>query len=333
MKGVLLCGDIISDSRLKPIIYSVSRSMIPIANVPFIEYLIKQMVECGIDNIAIVVGEGKQDFELYFKNGKDFGCRIRYYRQHKNTGLAGQLLCIKHFVDDDNFFVAQGNVFIDFKMDQYLKQFKKEKCDGLLLTKQLEKPWKHDIAIFEKGKLIEIIKKPKITNSKTALTGIYIFTPAILRAASKIRPSKRGEYEITDAIQYLIDREYKISTMDMDDGTWIDASRDSDLLECNKYVLSKIDGKSKIDEDSKIENSIIGDYTSVGKRCSIKNAVISNCIIMNDCIIDGVEMKDCIIGEYSTIIGNGCISGIMGPKTKIYLTPSLTDEKEKDEYI
>lgn len=330
MKGVILCGEGLSDGRLKPITYSISRSMIPIANIPFIEYLLIKMVESGINNIAIVAGEGKNEYENYFKDGRDFNCRIKYYRQHKNSGTANQLMCAKHFVDDDNFVLALGNCFIDFSLEKYLKQFRGEKIDTLILTKEIEHPWKYDIAIFEKGKLLEIIRKPKITNSKTAVTGIFFFTPAILRAITRIKPNKRGEYELIDAIQYLIEKGYRVTTAEAD-GTWIEAARDLDLLECNKYILSRREDKKVIGKDTKLEDSTIGEFVSIAGSCHIKNSRVSNCIIMNECILNGVDLKDSIICEYSTIIGKGNLSGIMGPKTKLYLLENSEEPLEEEE--
>jgi glucose-1-phosphate thymidylyltransferase len=316
MKGVLIC--IGNDARLAPLSLTMPRHMIPVAGIPIAEYAVSGLVQSGIKTIGMVVGENRNIFINHFKDGRDYNCRIKYIHQSKPLGLAHALLCARDFIDDDDFVLVLGDNYFDFPLGEYISTFKAKKLDALLMTRTVENPWDYCVAELEENKIIKVVEKPQITSSDKAVAGVYLFSSSITKAASRIKPSVMGEYEIADAIQYMIDRGYRTSFEEIK-GNWVSVGRIKEVLECNRYALSKMAGRHQIDSDAKLIDTVVGDNVSIGKRCIIKDCSIYNSIVMDDCILNGVEIYDSIIASYSVLAGSGCINGVFGEGTKLFL--------------
>jgi glucose-1-phosphate thymidylyltransferase len=267
-------------------------------------------------------------FESYFQNGRNYNCKIKYYSQPRHLGSAYGLLCARDFIDDD-FILIYGNNYFDFELKSYIENFKMHKYDAMLLLKNIENPWEFETATIENGKITGLYEKHRTVNSGSAITGVYFFTPAVLMAASKIKPTNKGEYTLLNTLQYLKSNGNNAGCMEVK-SFWISIDKSKDILECNKYLLSKTADKIVIGSESKIINSKIDTYASIGRGCIIKDAQISNSVIMDDCIINGVEIYDSILCEYSIIAGKGSLNGVFAERSKVYLNCSVSDENADD---
>jgi glucose-1-phosphate thymidylyltransferase len=218
-----------------------------------------------------------------------------------------------------------GNTYFDFNLKEFIANYKASKYDSMLMLKQVENPWEHEGAIIKDGKLAGLMEKHKSPGCNKAVSGIYIFSPLIFKAVSRIRPSSKGEYNLINAVQYLIEKEYNVGYMEITDYC-INIKGQKDILDFNRYILSEKDKKNVTGFESRIISSKISDYTSIGKRCIIKDSYIYNSIIMDDCIISGVEIYDSIVCNYSIIAGKGSLNGIFAEKTKLYLNSSVIEQ-------
>lgn len=297
MKGVILCSDV--GNMLNPITYTVPKQLIPVANIPVAEYIIKRLVEASITDIGVIIGDNGRVFKGYFNNGKDLNYRLKYINQPKLLGYANAVLCAKDFIDNKDFLFISGDNYFDFPLEEHIINFQKNKHDALILSNESN---------MDNSDTLAVSYTPQIC----------FFNSSIFKAASRIKPSENGMYEIKDAIQYLMSKKHNIG-IDVVKGELIKVDRIKDILKCNSHLLVKEKTPYIIGRDSKIENSTIGENTSIGGRCTIKNSFIYNSIIMDDCILNGVEIYDSIIGDNSTIMGKGSITGVFSSRTVLYI--------------
>jgi len=332
MKGVILHGG--AGTRLRPITHNGPKQLIPIANKPMSQYALEYLVDSGVKDVVIILGDiYPQKVKDYYGDGSKFGCRIEYIEQGKPLGIAHAISLTKDFVDGDRFIVVLGDNLVSDSIERFAKDFDGSDFDAFLLLSHTPHPQDFGIArISEEGKIVELIEKPKDPPSDLAVTGIYFFSPVIYDHINRLKPSKRGEYEITEAIQSLISEGgnvgYEIIT-----GWWKDTGTVDDILAANRLVLERIghdfDGRNiqgkvslgkdtKISDDSLIrgpavigdnvlieENAYIGPFTSVGDNCVIRKASIENSIIMKNSVVDTDSMiVDSIIGENTRVMNS-----------------------------
>ncbi len=335
MKGVILHGG--AGTRLRPLTFSGPKQLIPVANKPVSQYALEDLVNCGINEIAIILGETFPELvEKYYGDGSRFGAKITYIHQGKPLGIAHAVGLCRDFIKDDNFVVYLGDNLLQFGIKKYLEEFLRKDADSMVLLKEVEDPTKFGVAEFdEKGKLSRVIEKPKKPPSKYALVGVYFFKSIIFKMIDNLKPSWRGEYEITDAIQMMIDENYKVE-YSIVEGWWLDTGKKDDILYANALILderikkeikgeiedSKINGRVVVEERTKIiksevrgpsiigknciiENSFIGPYTSIGDNTKIVNSSIEHSIILENSIIENIERLDSsLVGKNSKIIKN-----------------------------
>jgi len=317
MKGIVLHGG--AGTRLRPLTFTGPKQLIPIANKPVSQYVIEDLISAGIKDIAIVLGEIYPELvKEYYKDGSSFGAKITYIYQGKPLGIAHAVKLCRDFVNNDKFIVYLGDQILQKGIRKYVEKFIKEDYDAFILLKEVEDPTRFGVAEFDdKGRIIRLIEKPKIPPSKYALVGVYFFKPVAFDIIEKLKPSWRGELEITDAIQLMLEYNYKIG-YEILDGWWFDVGKSNDILLVNAKVLderakeriegeinnSRIEGRVEIDKDTKIINSIIRGPSVIGKNCIIENSFIgpytsigSNSRIINSCI------EYCVILENTSIIG------------------------------
>jgi glucose-1-phosphate thymidylyltransferase len=317
MKGLLLCGE--NDSKLLPITSSIPKQMLPVANIPVCEYIVRSMVQAGIRSVGIVVGDNRSIFTSHFKDGRAYNCRIRYIEQPKPLGTANALMCARDFLDDDDFLLVLGDIYFEEDFSEYMQLFKREKLDALVLSKRVDNPWQYGVISIQEKRITKIVEKPAVTISDLAAIGVYIFRHPILKACTRIKPSHEdGCYNIGDAIQYLIDREYRLSYSEIT-GSWYHVDTSRKLIECNKIVNCKSENKNCIAQDTQITNATVGEGITIGSRCSIKDSSIMDSVIMDDCIINGVELYDSIVCRGCDITGSGRISGVFAENTRIFV--------------
>ncbi|MGF3501212.1 MAG: glucose-1-phosphate thymidylyltransferase [Candidatus Bathyarchaeia archaeon] len=334
VKGIILHGG--AGTRLRPLTHTGPKQLIPVANKPISQYVLEDLVKAQIQDVAIVLGDASpQKVKEHFRNGEKFGAKITYINQGEPKGIAHAVGLCREFTKDDSFVVYLGDNMLKGGIKDYVKKFKESNYDAMVLLCEVKNPQQFGVAMFDDEKrLVKLVEKPKEPPSNFALTGIYFFTPKIFDAIDKLKPSWRGELEITEALQHLIEAGFNVGYQFVK-GWWKDTGTTEDILESNRLVLDDlipeirgtvedeatvqgrvaigentiikrgalIRGPTIIGKDTIIEgNTFIGPYTSIGDNVHVKQGEIENSIIMNYCIIDSTEkIIDSLIGHHTTI--------------------------------
>lgn len=296
MKALLLSGG--KGTRLRPITYTSSKQLIPIANKPVLFYGIEQIVRVGIKDVGIIVGDSKKEIKEVVGNGKRWGIKITYIHQKEPLGIAHAVKIAKDYLNNDDFILYLGDNLLHEDLKGFVNDFKKKKLDCKILLTEVKHPELFGVAKFKNKKVVKLVEKPKDPPSHFALCGIYLFNKEIFPIIDKLNPSNRGEYEITEAIQNLIDAKFKVGHSFVT-GWWKDTGKLEDLLEANRIILDrniKNETQSNIKKDTSIQGRV-----KIGKNCIISNSIIRGPVIIGD----NTLIKDCYIGPY-TSINNGC---------------------------
>jgi glucose-1-phosphate thymidylyltransferase len=298
--------------------------------------VLESLRESGIRDVAIVLGGVYPDkVKEYYGDGSSFGVKVTYIHQGEPKGIAHAVGLCKEFVGDDPFIVHLGDDLLKGGVKKFVEEFDNSTYDGMVLLCEVKNPQQFGVAeINAGGKLVRLVEKPKEPPSNYALSGIYFFRPVIFDVIKQLKPSWRGELEITEAIQLLLDGGHRVSYR-LVKGWWKDTGAPEDILESNRLVLDemtpKIEGNVEeeatlqgrisvgkgsklksgavvrgpaiIGENTTIEAGVyVGPYTSIGNHVSIKKGEIENSIIMDHCLIDVNErITDSLIGSYSKI--------------------------------
>lgn len=335
MKGLLLAGG--SGTRLRPLTFTGNKHTLPIANKPMILYGLEQLKGAGIKEIGVILGPIKEGMVDVLGDGSKFGVEITYIEQPDPKGLAHAVLISEDYLKDEPFVMYLGDNLLKQPVLDFVKFFEAEKVDCVIGSTEVKEPSNYGVVFFkEDGSIEKLVEKPKEPSSRWALIGVYIFNKKIFSAVKKIKPSWRGELEITDAIQTLLTNGAKIKVQKVD-GWWKDTGRPEDLLEANQLVLqgltpknngtveegalvatntiigkgtiihnrTTIRGPTIIGENCEIgPNAYIGPYTSIGDKVTFRNTEVENSIIMDGSNIDcGRRITDSLIGRKVTIKG------------------------------
>lgn len=334
MKGIILHGGY--GTRLRPLTHTGPKQLIPVANKPISQYVLEDLRESGITDIAIVLGDvGPEKVKNHYGNGAKFNVKITYLYQGEPKGIAQAVSVCENFVGNNPFVVYLGDNLLKGGIKKFTKEFAGSKSSGMILLCKVKNPQRFGVAQFDKdGKLIRLIEKPKDPPTNYALTGIYFFRPTVFEMIRRLKPSWRGELEITEAIQLLLDSGYDVNHRFVK-GWWKDTGAPEDILESNRLVLddmppniegnveegAKLQGRISIGKETLIKSGAvirgpaiigesatvetgvyIGPYTSIGNHVTIKKGEIENSIVMDHCFIDVNErITDSLIGPYSQI--------------------------------
>jgi len=333
MKGIVLHGGL--GTRLRPLTYSGPKQLIQVANKPISQYVIEDLIESGIRDIAIVLGNTFPEIVMdYYGDGSRFGARFEYIFQEKPLGIAHAVSLCEEFVGNDKFVVYLGDNILQYGIKKYVSKFIERDLDSMILLKEVEDPRSFGVAKFSvDGKLVGLVEKPKDPPSKYAVIGVYMFKPIVFQAIKKLKPSWRGEYEITDTIQMLIDWGLKVG-YEIIEGWWFDTGKKDDILTVNSIILderikdkkilgnieeSRIEGRVEIGEnarivsshirgpaiigrDAEIINSYVGPYTSIGRGVKIIDSGVEYSIIMDESHIEGINIiNESLIGRKTII--------------------------------
>ena len=326
MKGIILHGG--HGTRLRPLTHTGPKQLLPIANKPMSQYCLESIKECGVTEIAIIIGGlGSNKVREYYGTGKKFGVNITYIEQDEPKGIAHAVRLCKEFVNNEKFLVFLGDNIIQKPIRDFVENFNKSDYDATVLLCEVDNPSRFGIADVENEKIVKITEKPKKPTSNLAVTGIYLLTPLIFEVIDNLKPSWRNELEITDALDNLLKQNDNIGYETITD-YWKDTGTPEDILNANRQVLEHIcnqTGNSIVDESSMIlgglpliDPSIIGknckidESASIGPNVSIgdntiisSDVVIENSIIMSGCKIDGgLNIKDSIISANCHLHGN-----------------------------
>lgn len=328
MKAIILSGG--KGTRLRPITHTGAKQLVPVANKPILFYCVENIVKAGIKDIGIIISpETGEEIKDVVGDGSRWGASIAYIIQDNPGGLAHAIKTAEDFLGDSSFVMYLGDNLIGTGIDGFVKDFTANSPEALILLKEVDNPGQFGVAdVTKEGKVKQLIEKPDVPPSNLALVGIYLFSPKIHEAISHIKPSKRGELEITDAIQELINMDCRVESFVLD-MWWLDTGKKDDLLTANGTVLdewlkpgiegevddessifgrvavgkgtiiknSNIRGPVIIGENSVIENSFIGPYTSVGEGVKIINSSVEHSVIMNGSeLFDLERLEECLIG-------------------------------------
>ncbi len=319
MKAIILSGG--KGTRLRPLTHTGAKQLVPVANKPILWYGIESIVEAGITDIGIIISpETGEEVQAKTGDGGQFGANITYILQEKPAGLAHAVKVARSFLGDSPFVMYLGDNLVQSELALFLEQFATRSLDALTLLCPVPNPSAFGVAkIDADGKLLQLVEKPKDPPSNLALVGIYIFTPMIHDAIAAIQPSARGELEITDAIQTLINWQKPVEARQIR-GWWLDTGKKDDLLEANRVILdtcletsiqgdidaeSQIIGRVQIGEGSKVLNCTIRGPVTIGKNCYLENCFIGP----YSSVADEVTLIETDL-EHSVILKGAKIEGI-----------------------
>lgn len=329
MKALILCGG--KGTRLKPLTNTIAKQLLPVANKPILFYVLEQIKEAGIKDTGIIISPETSPFiREAVGDGSKWDTQTTYIVQPEPLGLAHAVKTAQEFLGNSSFLMFLGDNLVKGGVRRFVEQFSNSTPDALILLKEVPDPRLFGVAeLNEKGEVIHLVEKPKEPKTNMALVGIYLFTPVVHEAIAQIKPSWRGELEITDAIQKLIDMGKGVQSHILK-GWWLDTGKKDDLLEANRVVLDeflKRDIKGKVDSSSQIagrteiaeatevenstirgpvsiaegcqiKNSFIGPFTSIGAGTVIENSSIEHSVILEDCRIYRIErLEDSLIGK------------------------------------
>jgi len=334
MKALVLSGG--KGTRLRPLTFTCAKQLIPVANKPILGYVLDQVAATSVTKVGIITAhETGQFVEDYVHDGSNWNLNVCYIPQEP-LGLAHAVKTAKKFLGKDSFVMCLGDNVTGQGLQTFVKKFKTEHLDALIILKEVEDPSSFGIAqLDDKGNIIRLVEKPKTPMGNLAIIGTYLFSNKVHEAIDKIKPSWRGELEITDAIQEMINMGFSVKA-EILNSWWLDTGKKDDILSANAKILdvyiqrdikgtltnSTVDGRVKIDAEAQIinstirgpcvigkgvliENSFIGPYTSVGNGSKIINSNLEYCVVQDCVTIKDVErLEDSLIGKNAKVTRN-----------------------------
>ena len=342
MKGIILHGG--HGTRLRPLTHTGPKQLLPIANKAMSQYALEDLKTVGITEIGIIIGDVyPEKVKEYYGTGEKFGVNITYISQDHPKGISHAIRLCKNFIGNDRFVVYLGDNVLRKDLTDYTKKFRSSNSDAMILVCEVNDPQRFGIVELDKDnprKIKKIVEKPKDPSSNLAVIGIYFLTPKIFDIIDNLKPSWRGELEITDALDLLMNQGYKIE-YDTVTGWWKDTGTIEDIIHANKLVLDSIGTENQflIDDDAEIKDDIvigkgteisrdsfitgpviigknckigptvrIGPYVSIGDNCKLQRCEIKDSIIMADCMINAKVDFSCSIIAYGSEIEDSDIT-------------------------
>jgi glucose-1-phosphate thymidylyltransferase len=336
MKGLILSGG--KGTRLYPLTYTSAKQLIPIANKPVLFRVIEAIKDAGVNDIGIVVGDTATEIERAVGNGDLWNIKVTYILQEAPLGLAHAVKVAQDFLGDSRFVMFLGDNVIQGGISPLIAQFANSSYNAQVVLTRVDHPEQYGVAKLDRQNRLErLIEKPKEPPSNLALVGIYMFDPHIFQAVAAIKPSWRGELEITDAIQWLIEHDYYVHPY-IHQGWWIDTGRPGDMLEANSMVLeelspaiegyvdrdSEVDSRVTIERNAEVINSVIRGPAIIGKESRIVNAYIGPFTsIYHHCLIENAEISRSIVLEHSQIrnISQRIEDSLIGRNVVVHRSP------------
>jgi glucose-1-phosphate thymidylyltransferase len=334
MKALVLAGG--KGTRLRPLTYAMAKQLVPVANKPILHYAMDSLYQAGIRDFGIIISpETGDSIRQSLSEWQPADAALTFIPQAEPAGLAHAVKIARPYLGESDFIMYLGDNLINADLGGHIALFQQANDQAAsILLKPVPNPSSFGVAeLDETGRVIRLVEKPKEPRSDLALVGVYLFTTAIFEAIDSIAPSPRGELEITDAIQRLIDTD-KVVQARVHEGWWLDTGKKDDLLSANKIVLgdyaesavaegslddashvegtvhveigakirnSRLIGPVIIGKDCVIEDAFIGPYVSVGNDCVLKDCQVSNSVLLDGCEIENVRGK-----IEDSLLGKGC---------------------------
>ena len=333
MRALVLAGG--EGSRLRPITHTQAKQLIPIANTPILFFALQHFRDAGIEEVGIVTGSTHAEIEAAVGDGSEWGLRVTYIPQYAPLGLAHAVKISEPFLRGEPFVMYLGDNVLLEGITRFVEEYERLRPNAQILLIRVPEPERFGVAVLEGKQVVRLVEKPTQPISDLALVGVYLFDDSIFEAVRAIEPSERGELEITDAIQWLIDHDRSVRA-EMVSGWWKDTGRPEDLLEANGMMLSKltpaidgdVDAESTVDgpvvvergakivrsrlvgpavigAGSVVEDSEIGPDASILTGCEIRSSTVRSSVLMEQCRLEGVVLSDSLLGRGVQVRGDG----------------------------
>ncbi len=350
MKALILAGG--AGTRLRPITHTRAKQLVPVANKPILFYGLEAIADAGIKEVGIVVGDTAAEVRAAVGSGSGWGLSVTYLPQEAPLGLAHAVLIARDFLGDDDFVMYLGDNMLKQSLRDFVERFEADRLRSLapsldggsgvppcaqILLKRVPDPQRFGVAeLGDDGHVVRLLEKPPDPPSDLALVGVYLFDPRIHDAVAAIRPSARGELEITDAIQWLVDQGLRVRA-EVLDGWWIDTGKLTPLLEANRLILEALERRveGKVDDGSEIDgrvvvetgatvlrsrirgpaivgsgttvtDSFIGPFSAIGRDCVIESSEVEHSVVLDDCrILAAGRIEDSLLGYHVEVIRTG----------------------------
>lgn len=332
MKALVLSGGV--GKRLRPLTYSIPKQLIPVANRAIIHYVLEHIRDADIHDVGVIISPETGGQVREALSSHSAGLNLTYILQEQPRGLADAVRVARGYLGDDPFVMYLGDNLIGRGIREFVQEFQRSGADALILLKEVSDPRMFGVAeVDAQGRVRRLVEKPKRPPSNLALVGVYVFGPAIHEAIAQIEPSWRGEWEITDAIQKLLEGGRVVRSVRLE-AWWLDTGKKDDLLEANRAVLedwcaydvqgdvdaetrltgrvtvgkaarlrrSQVEGPVIIGGESIVENAFVGPYTSIGNHCVIRHSRIEHSVVLDGASLEGVErVAHSVIGRNATV--------------------------------
>ena len=335
LKGLILSGG--KGTRLRPITHTSAKQLVPVANKPVLFYGLEAMAQAGIRSVGIIIApETGEEIRIAVGDGSQFGLEVEFIVQDAPLGLAHAVLTARDFLGASPFVMYLGDNLLQGGIVELVEAFRANAPDALILLTPVSDPENYGVAELDGDRVVRLVEKPPEPATDLALVGVYMFTPAIHAAAEAIEPSGRGELEITDAIQHLVDRGMRVEPHVVR-GWWKDTGRLADMLEANRLILdnvdtrvegelidSQADGRVVIERGARLERSTVrgpavigagarlvdayvGPYTAVGEECLIQNAEVEHSIMLAGSSVRDLDgrMESSLLGRNVAVRRDG----------------------------
>ncbi|MFN8175029.1 MAG: glucose-1-phosphate thymidylyltransferase [Solirubrobacteraceae bacterium] len=318
LKGLILSGG--KGTRLRPITHTSAKQLVPVANKPVLFYGIEAMAAAGIREVGIIIApETGDEIREAAGDGSRFGVEITYVPQAEPLGLAHAVLTAEEFLGDSPFVMYLGDNLLQGGIEDLVAAFRRSSPDALILLTPVPDPENYGVAELDGDSVVRLVEKPSEPATDLALVGVYMFTPGIHDAARAIEPSGRGELEITDAIQHLVDAGRRVEPHVVR-GWWKDTGRLDDMLEANRLILeaieprvegelveAQVEGRVVIEPGARLERVTVRGPAIIGAGARLSDCYVGPyTAIAEDCVIEGAEV------EHSILLAGSSVRGLEG---------------------
>jgi glucose-1-phosphate thymidylyltransferase len=343
MKALMLCGG--AGTRLRPITHTRAKQLVPVANKPILFYGLEAVAGAGIEEVGIVVGDTAAEVRRAVGDGSEWGLQVTYLPQEAPLGLAHCVRIARDFLGSDDFVMYLGDNLLEQDLRSFVERFEADRAACLappltgagagpaaaqILLAHVPDPQRFGVAELDgDGRVVRLVEKPAEPRSDLALVGVYLFDPSIHEAVADIEPSERGELEITDAIQWLIEHGRRVRS-EILEGWWIDTGKLTPLLDANRLLLEKLDARidGRVDGESRVDgrvvveagaslvrshvrgpavigggtevvDSFVGPFTAIGARCRVERSEVEHSVVLDDSsIVDAGRIEDSLLGHH-----------------------------------